>query len=145
LTFHRITAYNVFNKRRIQTIIVYVGSDYLSFIEWRNKRVWALTKSFEILDISTNLQELFLNSYFKVVLHFYSSIVTFLQFISNVNHIKLYCLLFDVSRNRICPFNGYKDWLNCFLKIQLPYNRRQFSPLLRSRVTNECLRRHNWL
>ena len=112
MTFHRLPTYNVLNKRRIQSVILYVGSDYLSFIEWRNKWVWALTKSFQILDIFMNLQELFLNSYFKVVPHFHSFIVTFLQFICNVHHIKLYCVLLDVSRNRIRPFNGYKDWLN---------------------------------
>jgi hypothetical protein len=92
LTFHRLPTYNVLNKRRIQSVILYVGSDYLSFIEWRNKWMWALTKSFQILDIFMNLQELFLNSYFKVVPHFHSFIVTFLQFISNVHHIKSYPL-----------------------------------------------------
>ena len=68
----------------------------------------------------TNLQEVFSISYFGVVVDFYSSIVTFLQFIRKINHIKLYCAQLDMSRNRIRPFNGYRDWLKCKLKIQLP-------------------------
>ena len=128
-------------KQATDTISHFVSRK--SFIEGRNKWVRALTNSFQILDMLMNLQELFLNSYFNVVLHFYSFIVAFLQFTSNVHHLKLYCVLLNVSRNRIRPVNGYKDWLNCLLKIQLPYYRSQFNPLLRLRVTHECLRRHS--
>jgi hypothetical protein len=101
-------------------VILYVGSDYLSCIEWGNKWAWALTNSFQNLDSFTNLQEVFLISYFKVVVDFYSSIVTFLQFINKINHIKLYCAQLDMSRNRILPINDNWDWLKCKLKMQLP-------------------------
>jgi hypothetical protein len=40
---------------------------------------------------------------------------------------------------------GNRVWLNCKLKIQLPCNRGYDNRLLRSRVTNKCLQRRNWL
>jgi hypothetical protein len=60
--------------------------------------MWALTKLFQIMDIFTNLQEVFSISYFEVVVDSFSSIVTFLQFIRKNNHIKLYCAQLDMSK-----------------------------------------------